>query len=104
MSDDVVALLALDANARGLFPAGSLDAQHWTGMVNQPDVLVGEHWLLAYEAHRQKWLNVPAVQTHASFNRMHTAGVSFYDPSMNVPLFPAAAERIPGGQLEDFYA
>ncbi len=104
MDDDVVALLALDADARGLFPAGSLDKQHWENAANQSDSLHGEHWLLAYESHRQKWLTVQAVKGHPIFKAMHAAGVSFYDRSKNVPQFPAAARGIPGGTLPDFYA
>ena len=37
--DNVVALLALDADARGLFPAGSLNKQSWSNTLSQPDVL-----------------------------------------------------------------
>jgi hypothetical protein len=33
MEDDAVALLALDADSRGLFPVGALDRTRWTNLV-----------------------------------------------------------------------
>ena len=50
MEDDIVALLAMHAAARDLFPNGSLTKNSWATLVSQPEVLNGEHWLLAYEA------------------------------------------------------
>ena len=43
---DVVALLALDAETRDLFPAGALNKTAWQLALNGPDVLEGEHCLL----------------------------------------------------------
>jgi hypothetical protein len=91
LDDDVVALLSLDVDSRGLFPAGSLDKQHWSNIVTQPGVLLTEHWLLAYEANHQKWLASPAVAKHAEFKAMEKAGVSFYDRAENRPQVPSAA-------------
>jgi hypothetical protein len=102
--DDIVALLALDADSRGLFPSGTLDKHQWATTVSHPDVMHGEHWLLAYESNRQGWLSAPAVSGDPEFKAIRKAGVSFYDASQNVPQFPAAARRIPGGTLQDFYA
>jgi hypothetical protein len=104
MDDDVVALLALDADDGGLFPPGTLKKARWAKVTSQPDVLHGEHWLLAYEAHQKKWLKTPAVKNDSVFKAMLRAGVSFYDRTQNVPQFPDAAHGIPGGTLPDFYA
>jgi hypothetical protein len=104
MNDDIVALLALDADARGLFSAGALDKNLWSKIVSEPNVLYTEHWLLAYEADRQTWLPCPSVASNPVFLAMKNAGVSFYDPSQNKPQIPAAAGRMPGGRLSSFYA
>jgi len=104
MDDNIVALLALDADTNGLFPKGSVDRQLWVSAVNQPDVLISENWLLAYEANRQGWLNCPAVAADPAFSGMFTAGVSFYDRARNVPQFPSAARGLPGGAILDDYA
>jgi hypothetical protein len=104
MNDDIVALMALNADAKGLFPAGALDRHLWQNLLNQPDILWTEHWLLAYEANRQKWLVCPAVSVDAIFAAMEKAGVSFYDPARNVPQYPLGAMSIPGGSLPDYYA
>ncbi len=104
MEDDVVALLALDADENQLFPAGSLDKGSWDKIVNQPEALKGEHWLLTYESHQQGWLPSSAVASHAAFSAMSKAGVSFYDKTRNIPQFPSAAGRLPGGSLPDYYA
>jgi hypothetical protein len=104
MDDDVVALLALEASQQSLFPPGSLDLHLWQTLVLAPGALQADHWLLAYEAHRQGWLSVPEMNTHRVFRPMADAGVNFFDRAQNVPQFPLAAGPIPGGDLEDFYA
>lgn len=50
MEHDFVALLALDANSRGRFPARALDTTPWETLIDYDEVLHGAHWLLAYEA------------------------------------------------------
>ena len=104
MEDDIVALLALDADVRGLFPPGALNKQMWSTMINPPDVLSGEHWLLAYEANQQHWLSSQAVARDPDFLAMSQAGVRFYDPSRNIPQFPPGARGFPGGSLPYYYA
>jgi hypothetical protein len=104
MTDDLVALLALDAEAKGLFIPGALNTGLWQSLLNEADALHGEHWLLSYEAHRKGWLTCPAIAAHTVFSAMHQANVTFYDPSRNVPQYPAGANRIPGGILPDYYA
>jgi reverse transcriptase-like protein len=104
MNDDVVALLALDADSRGLFPLGSLNTTAWSTVLSDPAVLIGEHWLLAYEANQQHWLVTPAVATDPVFSAMSAAGVTFYDPLQATPQFPVAGRGLPGGVLADYYA
>jgi Reverse transcriptase (RNA-dependent DNA polymerase) len=104
MEDDIVALLALDADSKSLFPKGTLNTQKWTRILASNAVLTSEHWLLAYEANRRNWLNCPSVNTHSAFSAMRVAGVSFYDPMRNVPQYPPGARSVSGGELPDHYA
>jgi hypothetical protein len=104
MDDDIVSLLALDADASLLFPNGALNKQSWTAIANLPDVLKSEHWLLAYEGHHKGWLNCPSVAAHTEFSGMYNAGVSFYDRAQNVPQFPPGARSLSGGDLASNYA
>ena len=90
MQDDVVAILALHAESEGLFPSGSLDTSSWATLVSQPDVLHGEHSLLAYEANQQGWLPTRSVAKNATFSAMSHAGVSFYNRAKAKPQFPIA--------------
>lgn len=46
MCDDIVALLALDADSRGLFPSGALDPTAWSNLASNTDELKSDHWLL----------------------------------------------------------
>lgn len=77
--DDVVALLALDAQQRGLAPG--LDVSRWGARMTTPS-LSQEHWLLAYEASVKAWLPSAAggdhIAANASFAWMRASGVSFY--------------------------
>jgi hypothetical protein len=104
MEDDIVALLALDAESRGLFPTGSLNKNTWQSLVSQPDALDKQHWLLTYEATMKKWLSSPLISKNPVFKSMQSNGVTFYDSKRNVPHFPSAARRNPGGSLSSFYA
>jgi hypothetical protein len=104
MEDDIVALLAMHALARGLFPKGALTMSMWSSLVAQQDALDGEHWLLAYEANQQGWLTTPAVAANQVFAAMSAANVSFYDQAKGKPQFPKAGRSIPGGSLWADYA
>lgn len=104
MEDDIVALLALNAAADGLFAPGELTANTWSTLVSQPDALTGEHWLLAYEANFHGWLKTPAVAQDPTFSAMSDAKVSFYDPEQVKPQFPKAGRAVPGGSLWSDYA
>ena len=82
MSDSVVALLALDANARGLV-RGGLDLSNWGSYMDQAS-LREEQWLLSYEANVKQWLLSPGAADHvgadSSFGFLKSHGVEFYDP------------------------
>jgi len=104
MEDDVVALLALDANQRGLFSAGALNTTTWQALASAPDALGGEHWLLAYEGNRKGWLQCPTVGTHAFFSVLEANQISFYDPTRRLVTFEGAAAAVPGGALGAGYS
>lgn len=104
MDDDVVALLALDCLVSGILPSGAVDPTRWEASVAEPDALKSEHWLLAYQAYVSGLLPVPAMAAEPDFQAMAKGGVSFYDSTQNAPQFPGAATKLPGGELEDFYA
>lgn len=104
MEDNIVAILALDADASGIFSPGALDKQLWTMAINQPDVLTNENWLLAYEANHQGWLASKPMLADPIFSAMSRAGVSFYDRRRNFAQYPAAARGMAGGALADHYA
>lgn len=104
MEDNIVALLALHAEQRHIFNPGALDKTKWDGFVNQPDVATSEHWLLAYEANRQGWLNSPTIAADPVFSAMRVAGVSFYDQAEAKQQFPLGARGMPGGRLPNYYA
>ena len=82
-SDDIVALLALDADTKGLV-AGGLDRTKWEPLMADSELL-GEHWLLAYEAKVKNWLpsvaGVDHVIANQWFRHLKNANVSFYDAS-----------------------
>jgi Reverse transcriptase (RNA-dependent DNA polymerase) len=104
MDDDIVALLALHLDAEGLFPDGALRKDNWAALVAQPDALVGEHWLLAYEANKQGWLHAASIAKNREFSSMSAAAVSFYDKKKCAPQFPDAGRAMPGGLLWSNYA
>jgi hypothetical protein len=104
MEDDVVAILALDANARGRFPANALDTTKWLNLVGLPGALHDEHWLLAYEANRKGWLRCPAVAHHPFFKVLDMNEISFYDARRRLEEFKGAAGTVPGGILAPGYA
>lgn len=105
MDDDFVALLALDADSRGLFPVGALDKSGWETLVKYTQVLRSDHWLLAYEGTRKGWLKSAAsrVQRDAFFSVLLANGISFYDPRPARQPFTGPAAPIPGAPLPDSY-
>jgi len=90
------ALLALHADAVGLFTRGVVDKTKWNYAVNQPDVLISENWLLGYEANQQGWLVTPAVAADPIFSAMSAAAVSFYDLAEARTTIPFSRSRNSG--------
>ena len=78
--DDAVALLALDARSQGRFPANAIDITLWQRIVGHAGALFDEHWLLAYESNRKRWLQCPAVGGDPFFRVLEANRVSFYEP------------------------
>lgn len=83
MRDPVVALLALDAQSRGLI-RGHLDTTQWQSHMTEQD-LYEPCWLLAYEANVKRWLPPSSGKDHvlsdSNFSFLKSAGVEFYDTS-----------------------
>ncbi len=104
MDDDVVALLALQCEARAVLPSGSLDRQVWTTSVAPPDAAASDHWLLAYEGHVNGWLPNPGLTADPIFGPMLKAKVRFFDSKLCTPQSLGAALQFPGGQLAHGYA
>lgn len=95
MRDSVVAILALDAEHRGLL--SGLDKKLWASSLTQ-DELRSEQWLLAYEAPKKGWLGSKAhYQGLPEFVALDAWDVEFYDsdsllksvPPVSQPLAPA---------------
>jgi hypothetical protein len=105
-ADNVTALLALDADSRGLLglPAGAWD----TFMTAEE--LAGSSWLLAYEANLKGWgaagSSVDYVSSHPWFGQLKRAGVTFYDlkaSAAGASPVVVAAQPLPGGAMFGFY-
>ena len=95
MMDSVVALLALDAQNRGLInPTTSFTK--WESVMTR-DELYGEQWLLCYEANVKGWLpslgGGDHVATDPNFGFLKANGVSFYDTGM-VDVIRSSPERL----------
>jgi hypothetical protein len=86
MENSVVAILALDAMASGLFAGGGLDTSRWQARMTTSD-LYEEQWLLAYEANVQGWLASVGQGDHVAndpnFAFLKNLGVRFYTPVAN---------------------
>lgn len=80
-----VALILMDLDSRGLVDGGIDDSQ-WRNLCASPDGLRGPMWLLAYEAVRKGWWQIPTtyVATDPFFGPMLAKGVFFYDENKNV--------------------
>jgi hypothetical protein len=82
MDDDLVALVALDLNSRGLLdlPATPL----WNSRMTA-DALNSEHWLLSYEGLEHGWLPSANGDDYIAddpfFSLLKNQAVSFYDPA-----------------------
>jgi hypothetical protein len=93
MSDDVVALVALHAREAGMLKA--VDTSEWAMSMTR-EALLGEHWLLAYEAYVRGWLpsldGTDYVATDPAFSYLRSKDVHFYDPYLHFPV-PRLAPR-----------
>jgi hypothetical protein len=105
MEDDIVALLALDANARGRFPGGALDTDGWEALVGYSRALKSDHWLLAYEATQKGWLTsaAPRVAADPFFSLLLRHGVYFYELAPTRDPFTGPAAPLPGGTIPESY-
>jgi hypothetical protein len=80
MDDDTVALVTLDAQARGLIPAATLFPK-WAAHLTINGMRDG-HWLLAYEAIAKQWLTPPGsnpVTANPAYNHLAASAVTFYE-------------------------
>jgi hypothetical protein len=104
MEDDFAALLALDADSRGRFQ-GPLDKTSWEALIDYDEVLVGPHWLLAYEGTYKGWLTSaqPRVAGDAFFSVLQARDVFFYDQNPQRAPFTGPGGPLPGGPLPDSY-
>jgi hypothetical protein len=80
--NSVVALLALDANSRGLLDKSTYSTAVWQSLMNVED-LHGSQWLLSYEANFKGWLKSNGKRDHVRrdpfFRSLKAAGVYFYE-------------------------
>jgi hypothetical protein len=85
MNDSVVAILVLDARAKGLV-SSSISFGHFESYMSTKD-LYGEQWLLAYEANVKGWLpslgKGDHVQQDRCFAFLKSNGVYFYDANVS---------------------
>jgi hypothetical protein len=79
MADDVVAITALDAQDRGVFPT-PLDTSLWRTWMTKSE-LYGEHWLAAYEAYEHGWLVTTPdyIAGDTAFAHLRANDVRFYN-------------------------
>ena len=79
--DPLVALVALDANDRGLI-SDELDTSSWRDSLELDD-LYGKNWLLSYEGISQGWISFPELvaklNDDPNWGLLRRHGCSFYD-------------------------
>ena len=105
MEDDFVALLALDADSRGLFRGSGLDKSAWERLLDYDGVMSGSHWLLAYESSVRGWLESPRtrVANDPFFKVLKAKKARFYDTDPSRSPFTGPAGPLPGGLVPDEY-
>jgi len=98
MDDSVIALLALDAQQRGLIPRG-LDTTLWQSYMETAE-LRGKQWLLAYESNVKGWLpsngNADHVAADPDFGHLKRLGVEFYNSAKVLNAAPTFASTSSG--------
>lgn len=85
MNDSIVAILILDAKAKGLVSA-NVNFDNLKSYMNT-DELYGAQWLLAYEANIKNWLPSLTRRDHVNrdpcFSFLKSNGVYFYDDTVS---------------------
>jgi hypothetical protein len=99
MEDSVVAILALDANAKGLM-GNNFTPTLWESMMDTQS-LYDENWLLSYEANVKGWLPSLGISDHVAldprFSFLKQNSVSFYDESLALNYQPSGIAVSEGG-------
>ena len=98
MEDSVVAILALDARAKGLM-SNNVNLALWASMMTTQS-LFEENWLLSYEANVKGWLPSSIVPDHVTadphFMFLKQHGVHFYDSSLSLNYQPSVVSIAKG--------
>jgi hypothetical protein len=85
MSDDAVALLALDLQSKGLLPG--LRTTVWKAWMTD-ESLKSEHWLVAYEAFEHGWLpsasGTDYIAANSAYAFLRANNVRFYDETASL--------------------
>lgn len=105
VADDFVALLALNAEAKGIFGDAALDRTMWSQLAGLDGALTGEHWLLAYEGAAQTWIPeaAAAIRKDPFFRRLAKHKVRFFDAGATRNPFTGPAGPLPGALVPDEY-
>ena len=97
MKDNLVALLALHVQNRGLTKT-KLDTSYWDSLMTTAELRT-ENWLLSYEASIKGWLKSQGAQDHIAqdpfFEDLRNHSVSFYDVT-NLTIIRPASITPPG--------
>lgn len=101
-TDDIVVVTALHAYEQGAIKR--LDTKLWEPLMTR-DALLGEHWLLAYEAYVHGWLpsadGSDFIATDPAFEFLRRRNVRFYDDAQMLPAAAIAALVIPEAPLPE---
>ena len=83
-ANSMIALLSLDARARGLFPK-SVGIGRWAHYANAQE-LYGDQWLLSYECNKKGWIRTSKdyVKGDVAFGYLKSKNVSFYNRNASV--------------------
>ena len=98
MEDSVVAILTLDAKAKGLI-SSNISLTLWSSLMTTQS-LFEENWLLSYEANVKSWLPSLGVHDHVSadpnFMFLKQNGVHFYDSGLSLNYQPSGVSIVEG--------
>ncbi|TKB72960.1 MAG: RNA-directed DNA polymerase [Nitrospira sp.] len=90
LDDPLAALLALDAEQRGLLRS-KLDLSRWASCKRKSE-LYGANWLLSYEGNLKGWLPSKGTSDYVNederFAAMKKLGVTFYNPNATIDFTP----------------